>query len=115
MTHKGGCHCGRITFEVERDITEVLACNCSLCAKRGGLLHFVPASAFTLTSSRENLSTYRFNKHTLEHHFCANCGVAPFSEGSHPKAGRMAAVNVRCVDGIDPHSLTIKFHNGRAD
>jgi hypothetical protein len=115
MTHKGGCHCGRITFEVEGDITEVLECNCSLCAKRGGLLHFVPASAFTLTSPRENLSTYKFNKHAIDHHFCATCGVSPFSEGDNPKSGKMAAINVRCVEDIDPKSLTIRFHNGRAD
>lgn len=114
MTHKGGCHCGRITFEVEGDISEALDCNCSLCAKRGGLLHFVPASAFTLTSPRENLSTYKFNKHVIDHHFCATCGIAPFSEGDNPKNGKMAAINLRCVEGIDPKSLTIKFHDGRA-
>jgi hypothetical protein len=115
MTHKGGCHCGRISFAFEGDITEAMECNCSICAKRGALWHFMPAAGFTLKSPRESLSTYRFNKHVLDHHFCAHCGVAPFSEGSHPQAGRMAAVNLRCVEGIDPHALTIKFHDGRAD
>ncbi|HWY62083.1 MAG TPA: GFA family protein [Rhizomicrobium sp.] len=113
--HKGGCHCGRIAFEIEGDITEAVECNCSLCAKRGGLLHFVLASAFALTSPRRNLSTYKFNQHAIDHHFCARCGISPFSEGIHPQNGKMAAINLRCVDGIDPKSLTIKFHDGLSD
>ena len=84
-THKGGCHCGGIAYEFEGEITEAMECNCSLCAKRGGLLHFIPATAFTLKSPRENVSTYIFNKHAIDHHFCANCGIAPFSEGANPQ------------------------------
>jgi hypothetical protein len=113
--HDGGCHCGKIAFTVEGDITSAMECNCSLCAKRGVLLHFVPESAFTLTTPRENLGTYQFNKHVIDHHFCATCGISPFSEGKKPDGETMIAVNARCIDGIDPHSLTIKFHNGRDD
>jgi hypothetical protein len=112
--HKGGCHCGRIAFEIEGEITGALECNCSLCAKRGVLLHFVPASAFTLTSPRENLSTYKFNKQVLDHHFCANCGIMPFSEGTNPQGGKVVAINLRCVEGVDPKALAIKFFDGRS-
>jgi hypothetical protein len=49
----------------------------------------------------------------LEHHFCDTCGVAPFSEGSDPRGNRMMAVNLRCVEGVDPKTLKIRFHNGR--
>jgi hypothetical protein len=112
--HKGGCHCGRIAFTFEGDIEGALECNCSLCAKRGGLLHFVPASAFTLVTPRENLGVYHFNKHVVDHHFCAVCGISPFSEGEHPKGGRMVAVNLRCVDEVDPSALKITRHEGRS-
>ncbi len=111
-THKGGCHCGKIAYEFDGEIGEVLECNCSLCARRGGLLHFVPDTAFRLTTPREALSTYQFHKHVLSHHFCATCGIAPFSQGTSPK-GPMVAINVRCVEGVDPKSLKIKFYNGR--
>jgi hypothetical protein len=113
MTYEGGCHCGRIAYEFEGDIGTVLDCNCSLCQKRGGLLHFIPASSFTLKTPRENLATYQFNKHLLSHHFCTTCGIAPFTEGTDPKGNKMVAINARCVEGIDPRSLDIKFHNGR--
>ena len=112
-THTGGCHCGKIAYSFEGDIGTVLDCNCSLCEKRGGLLHFVPASAFTLKTPRENLGTYTFNKHVLQHHFCAACGMSPYSEGKDPGGNAVVAINVRCVDGLDPHKLDIKFYNGR--
>ena len=113
MTHTGGCHCGKIAYSFEGEIGTVMDCNCSLCQKRGGLLYFIPASAFTLETPRENLGTYKFNKHHIDHHFCPNCGIAPFSEGTNPKGETMVAINARCVEGLDPRKLDIKFHNGR--
>jgi hypothetical protein len=49
----------------------------------------------------------------IDHHFCAKCGTAPFSEGTDPKGNRMVAINLRCVDGIDPRALTITHFDGR--
>jgi hypothetical protein len=112
-THAGGCHCGKIAYSFEGEIGEVLDCNCSLCQKRGGLLQFISDSAFTLKTPREDLGNYLFNKHHITHHFCANCGVAPFSEGYDPKGNKMVAINVRCVEGVDPQALAIKHFNGR--
>lgn len=114
MTHSGSCHCGKIAYAFEGDIGTVLDCNCSLCAKRGGLLHFIPVAAFTLKTPRENLGTYQFNKHAIDHHFCQDCGISPFSEGISPKGDKMVAINVRCVEGVDPKTLDIKSHDGRS-
>jgi len=113
-THTGGCHCGKIAYSFEGEIGEVLDCNCSLCQKRGGLLHFIPESAFTLKTARDDLGTYQFNKHHLDHHFCKTCGISPFTEGTDPKGNKMVAINVRCVDGLDIPDLKIKPFNGRA-
>ena len=113
--YSGSCHCGKIDFTFESGpITEGLECNCSLCRRKGAIMHFIPASAFTLKTSRDALSTYKFNKHVIDHHFCATCGTAPFSEGSDTKGNRMVAINLRCVDGIDPRALKINFHDGAA-
>ena len=110
--HTGSCHCGAIVFEFEGEVEAAMECNCSLCAKRGGLLAFYPAASFTLSTPREKLGTYHFNKGRIDHHFCPNCGVAPFSEGEN-KGAKMIAINLRCVEGVDPHSLSIKSVNGR--
>jgi hypothetical protein len=114
-THTGSCHCGKIAYDFESDaITGGMECNCSMCQRRGSILHFVPASAFTLKTPRGDLGTYTFNKHVLQHHFCPNCGIAPFSEGADPKGNKMAAINLRCVDGIDPQKLAIQHYDGRS-
>ena len=67
-----------------------------------------------LTTPKENVSTYTFNRHVIQHHFCANCGIAPYGEGSDPKGNRMAAVNLRCIPAIDLETLTINKVDGRS-
>ena len=42
MIHRGSCHCGRIAFEVEGELTAAVACNCSICSRKGALLWAVP-------------------------------------------------------------------------
>ena len=112
-THEGSCHCGRIAFTLEGDVTEAMDCNCSLCRRRGGLLAFFPREALSLKTPEADMGTYTFNSHRLQHHFCPNCGVAPFSEGKHPKTGAMiAAVNVRCMPDVDLSTLSVKPFDG---
>jgi hypothetical protein len=115
-THTGSCHCGKIAFTFEGGpVTEGMECNCSMCGRKGRIMHFIPASAFTLKTAREDVATYRFNKCVIDHNFCPTCGISPFSEGESASGDRMVALNLRCVDGIDPQALKITFHNGRAD
>jgi hypothetical protein len=47
-THSGGCHCGRVRFEVIAPAQlEVADCNCSMCSKCG-YLHLIVPAAFDL-------------------------------------------------------------------
>ena len=48
MQYRGSCHCGKVAYEVEGEISEAFSCNCSLCSRRGGLLWFAPREKFTL-------------------------------------------------------------------
>ncbi|MGK9050761.1 GFA family protein [Neorhizobium petrolearium] len=112
MRISGSCHCGRIAFEAEGEFNEALECNCSFCRRRGVLLAFVPRSNMQLTTPRENLSTYQFNQRVIVHRFCANCGVAPFSEATMPNGAEMAAINLRCVPEIDLAALTVTQYDG---
>lgn len=107
----GGCHCGRIVFEVEGRPDRVVVCSCSICARKGYLHWIVPRSRFRLQRGEEELETYRFNTGVARHHFCRVCGVAPFYvPRSHPDA---IDVNVRCLDGIEPDALEIDCFDGR--
>ncbi|WP_224367607.1 GFA family protein [Hyalangium versicolor] len=114
MTYKGSCHCGRIAFEAEGELQQVLACNCSMCSRRGSLLWFVPRQQLRLLTPAENLSTYTFNKHVIQHRFCAKCGIHPFGEGTDPSGKAMAAINARCLEGVDLASLPVHHFDGRS-
>ena len=113
MIYKGSCHCGNIAFEAEGELNQVLECNCSICSRKASLLWFIPNDKLNLLTSRENMATYMFNKHVIQHHFCHKCGIHPFGEGTDPKGNKMAAVNVRCLEGVDIASLPVHHFNGR--
>ena len=114
MIYKGSCHCGRITFDVEGDMGQVIECNCSHCSRKGYLLWFEPREKLRLATPESDLSTYTFNKHVIQHHFCAKCGCAPFGFGVAPNGDPTAAVNVRCIEGIELTTLTRIPYDGRS-
>jgi hypothetical protein len=114
QTYSGGCQCGKVRYEVQLDIVEVLACNCSRCGRLGSLLAFAPKTQFRLLSGDADLTKFEFNKHVIEHQFCSTCGIQSFAIGTHPKTGaKMAAINVRCLDGVDVDAFTVRKVDGR--
>jgi hypothetical protein len=114
MSYQGSCHCGAIRFSAEGTLGQVLECNCSMCSRKGSLLWFVPRRQFTLRTPENDVSTYRFNQHVIEHKFCAKCGIAPYSLGKDPKGNEMAAINVRCLEGVDLAALKRVPFDGRS-
>lgn len=110
-TWQGGCHCGRVRFEVSADIDQVTDCNCSICNKKGFLHLIVEPSQFKLLQGEEALVVYRFNTGTAEHKFCGHCGIHAFyTPRSHPDK---VDVNVRCIEGIDLSKLTVVTFDGQ--
>ena|ERR1700741_5033294 len=114
MTHRGSCHCGKVAFEVDGEIKSALACNCSMCQRKGSLLWFVPREQFNYLGSDSDVAVYDFNKHMIHHHFCKTCGVHPYALGVDPKGNEMAAINLRCVEQIELEKIPVQHFNGRA-
>lgn len=113
-THQGGCHCGKVRYEVELDLSGgMTTCNCSICSKTGAIMAFVPEDSFKLLEGEDELSDYRFNKEVIAHLFCETCGVRSFSRGDSPN-GPMIAVNVRCLDDVDLDALEIHQYDGKS-
>ena len=97
VTHRGGCHCGHVRFEVDAPARiEALDCNCSICRMSGYLHLIVPASRFRLLQGREFLSEYAFNTGVARHRFCRVCGIKSFYVPRSNPDG--IDVNVRCLD-----------------
>ncbi len=109
--YRGGCHCGRVAYEVRGVLERVSQCNCSICTKKGYLHWIVARENFRLLTPHDDLATYTFNTGVAQHHFCPRCGVASFYvPRSDPDK---IDINVRCLEGIDPSSLTMDHFDGR--
>ena len=114
MKYRGSCHCGTIAFEVEGEIENGLSCNCSMCQRKGSLLWFVPRNTLTLSTPEDASRVYLFNKHVIKHRFCPTCGIHPYGEGKDPKGSDMAAINIRCLEGIDLSAVPVTHFDGRS-
>jgi hypothetical protein len=111
VIHSGGCHCGRVRFEVEAPASiEAVECNCSMCRCSGYLHLIVEADRFRLLAGADVLSEYRFNTGTARHLFCSVCGVKSFYvPRSHPDGW---SVNVRCLDAATVRAVAVRPFDG---
>jgi hypothetical protein len=112
VIHVGGCHCGRVRFEVEAPAAiTVTDCNCSICARTGYQHLLVPKARFKLLQGEEFLTNYRFNTGAAQHLFCKVCGIKSFYvPRSHPEG---ISVNVRCLDPGTVTQMEFQPFDGR--
>ncbi len=109
--HRGSCHCGRVTFEVEGEIRQAVECNCSICRRKGALWHGTREDRMRILSGEDDLALYQFNTMKAKHYFCRHCGVSPFSR---PRLDpSMWVVNLRCIDGLDVSALPVRHFDGQ--
>lgn len=110
-TYSGGCHCGRIRYEVTGALDHVEECNCSICAKKGYSHWIVPRDSFRLLTPEHELATYSFNTGIAKHIFCGTCGVAPYYiPRSDPDK---IDVNARCLEGVNVRLLPCEYFDGQ--
>lgn len=108
---QGGCHCGRVRFEVTGDLDRATVCNCSICSRKGFVHLIVDRDRFRLVSGEAELSSYRFNTGVANHLFCRHCGIHAFYiPRSDPDR---VDVNVRCLDGVDLAGREFATFDGR--
>ncbi len=110
--YSGGCQCGKVRYEAQAEIGEVITCNCSRCRMLGSLLSAVAMSDFKLISGGNDTTDYQFNKHTIHHPFCTTCGIQSYAYGKGPGGREMVMINVRCLDDVDVRQLKVKSFDG---
>jgi hypothetical protein len=111
-THKGGCHCGAVRFEVEAPARITASdCNCSICRMTGFLHLIVPAARFRLLSGQDALTSYGFGTGVAKHLFCRHCGIKSFYVPRSNPDG--FSVNVRCLDDGTVEGVEVEPFDGR--
>ena len=111
-TCSGGCHCGRVKFEIEipHEVT-VLRCNCSICRKSGYLHLIISKPRFSLLQGEDSLIDYRFHTGMARHLFCGVCGVKSYYiPRSHPDS---FSVNLNCINLPEEIDVVIENFDGR--
>lgn len=106
-SHHGSCHCGAVHFDVEMELDGLTTCNCSMCGRSGAIMAFVPRTKFHQTAGEGKLTDYQFGKKNIHHAFCSTCGLRPFGWGAGQNGEEYVMINVRCLDGVDVHAITI--------
>ncbi len=117
MTEKrtGGCHCKKIRYEVNIDLTKpVVDCNCSYCPVKGLLLSAILETDITVLSGEDNLTEYRFNTEKIRHLFCKTCGVQCFAQAPGKDGTLMRMINDRTIDDIDLSALNRMPFDGKS-
>jgi hypothetical protein len=114
QAYHGSCQCGAVAYDVEVDISNPVTCNCSRCRRLGSVLAFSPRENFRLLSGEDDLTEYLFNRRAIRHLFCRTCGIESFAYGKMPDGTPVVAVNVNCLDGVDPRALSAKHVDGRS-
>lgn len=111
-TYQGSCHCGQVRFEADLELDHVRVCDCSICRRRGALLHRVAEDQLRLITPLDELSVYTFHTHTARDYFCPRCGILPFRR---PRtAPEQWSINVRCLEGVDLDAIPVeRLHGSR--
>jgi hypothetical protein len=78
------------------------------------MLAFAPPSSFSLDKGENALTEYRFHSQKIQHLFCETCGIESFSRGTMPDGTPTVAVNVRCLQGVEPTELSPTAYDGRS-
>ena len=114
QTYRGSCQCQAVQFEAALDLEKSMICNCSRCQRLGWVMAFAPRAKVTISAGAGATTAYLFNKERIRHEFCPTCGIEPFAFAAQADGTEMVAVNVNCLDGVDPRALSPKAVDGRS-
>ena len=107
MIHNVKCHCGAVELEVNNDLDIIKQCNCSICKRKNAKMAMVSKESLSITKGEEYLTSYKFNTMIAEHFFCKICGI--YTHHNRRSDPNGAAVNIGCIDAIDPFEYKADF------
>ena len=107
MLYNLKCHCGDVELEVETDLQTIKQCNCSICIRKNAKMCMVSRDSIQIIKGKENLTSYKFNTMIAEHFFCKTCGI--YTHHNRRSEPNGAAINIGCIDSINPFDYEAEF------
>ena len=107
MIHNLKCHCGAVELEVNSDIDIIKQCNCSICKRKNAKMAMVSKESLSIIKGEEYLTSYQFNTMIAKHFFCKVCGI--YTHHNRRSDPNGAAINIGCIDNINPFDYEAEF------
>ena len=96
MSARGSCHCHSVRLLLTALPEQVVACDCSLCSRRGMLWAHYADNEVAVEGFTEG---YEWGDETISFRHCPKCGCTTHWE-SRVRTGGSVAVNARLIDGF---------------
>ncbi|MDR0183275.1 GFA family protein [Lysobacter arvi] len=130
MSIIASCHCGATKIQLPEGPARATECNCTFCARTGGIwAYFAPGELTVLSNEDERSYSARGMN---QHRFCGRCGIhtwgdspdwaSAYNADGSPKEGftpgtvperRIFGVNLRLIDDLDWSKITVEKMDGR--
>ena len=109
--HKGSCNCGKVSFQINGELRDILACHCTQCRKQSGFYFAATEAKYDDIKiiGDENITWYEASP-IAKRGFCATCGSALFWQA---KDHDHMSILAGALD--TPTNLKIKAHIFCAD
>ncbi|MBL8949705.1 MAG: GFA family protein [Myxococcaceae bacterium] len=120
-TYRGSCHCKRITFEADVDLSKGTGkCNCTSCWKKRFWSVRCDPQGFRPLTGAEHLSNYKHDDPMSHSGFCKHCGVITYGRvaKSDWNPAEYVTISVASLDDLDPAELAaapVQYYDGRND
>ncbi|VAV93838.1 hypothetical protein MNBD_ALPHA04-1146 [hydrothermal vent metagenome] len=112
------CHCGNVKIDVSRQPDFIQDCNCSLCAKSGGIWGYFEPADVKVDGRTGSYTRKDYPQPAVEIRFCKFCGSTTHwiltadhiaRTGQDDKMG----VNMRLFDSADLDGIELRFPDGK--
>ncbi len=108
---EGSCHCGAVRFRLSAMPQWMTRCNCSYCARVGGLWAHDDVQRVSVSYDQSDVIRYIHGDRTLAFISCKTCGCTTHWESLDPQATRMA-VNCNMANRQDIAGIRIRNFDG---
>ena len=109
----GNCQCGAVTVSATHKPSYVNFCDCSLCAKSGGVWGYYERRDVTIEGKTSSYRRSDYDEPAVEMHFCPECGTTTHWITTEHFDGDKVGVNARIFEPCDLTGIEARFLDGR--